>query len=195
MNKQNSVIGCGYIPRDVEAICLKSNRKAELGEVEYKIIAEPCERVWSNGTLLSFSWPKTEKRMTVNVLDANTGLMYAVEYEPANLVRSTPEPGADKHGEKVEFIDRARQIVEELNAMFSAGGGISDKCGVAFFSISENGDGKTSTGAAFVAGRGDRVINSISAACSKDPQALELVKRGTMEAMLRSTFTGCEKKE
>lgn len=197
MNKQNSVIGCGYIPRDVEAICLKSNRKAELGEVEYKIIAEPYEREWSNGmgVLLPFGRPETGKRMTVNVLDANTGLTYAVEYEPANLVRTTPEPGADKHGGKVEFINRTRQIVEELNTMFSAGGGISDKCGVAFFSISDNGDGKTSTGAAFVAGRGDRVIDSISAACSKDPQALELVKRGTMEAMLRSMFTGSEKKE
>lgn len=195
MNKENSVIGCGYIPRDVEAICLKTNREAELGEVEYKIIDELYEREWSNGMLLPFGGPETEKRMTVNVLDANTGLTYAVEYEPANLVRPSMEPKTDKPEGKVEFINRAQQIIEELNAMFSAGGGISDKCGVAFFSISDNGDGKTSTGAAFVAGRGDRVIDSISAACSKDPQALELVKRGTMESMLRSMFTGSEKKE
>lgn len=54
MNKQNSVIGCGYIPRDVEAICLKTNREAELGEVEYKIIAEPYEREWIIETFSPF---------------------------------------------------------------------------------------------------------------------------------------------
>lgn len=123
MNKENSVIGCGYIPRDVEAICLKTNREAELGEVEYKIIAEPYEREWSGGMLLPFGMPKAEKRMTVNVLDANTGLTYAVEYEPANLVRITSEPKTDKPREKVEFIDRVQQIAEELAGIFSAGGG------------------------------------------------------------------------
>lgn len=123
MNKENSVIGCGYIPRDVEAICLKTNREAELGEVEYKIIDELYEREWSNGMLLPFGGPETEKRMTVNVLDANTGLTYAVEYEPANLVRPSMEPKTDKPEGKVEFINRAQQIIEELNAMFSAGGG------------------------------------------------------------------------
>lgn len=125
MNKENSVIGCGYIPRDVEAICLKTKREAELGEVEYKIIAEPYEREWSNemGMLLPFGRPETEKRMTINVLDINTGLTYAVEYEPANLVRSTPKPGVGKPEGKVEFIDRAGQIVEELKEIFNNGGG------------------------------------------------------------------------
>lgn len=194
MNKENSVIGCGYIPRNALAVCLKTNANTRLGEVVYKIIKDPYERVFERQELFAMM-PRRQKRMAVNVLDANTGLTYAVEYEPANLVRSTPEPGADKHGEKVEFADRAQQIAEELAGIFSAGGGISDKCGVVFFSISDNGDDKTSTGAVFVAGRGDRVIDSISAACSKDPKVLELVKRGTMEAMLRSMFTGSEKKE
>ena len=123
MNKENSVIGCGYIPRDVEAICLKTNREAELGEVEYKIIAEPYEREWSGGMLLPFGMPKAEKRMTVNVLDKNTGLTYAVEYEPANLVRTVSEPKTDKSGEKVDFVERARQIAEELGEIFNNGGG------------------------------------------------------------------------
>lgn len=126
MNKQNSIIGCGYIPRDVEAICLKTNQEAELGEVEYKIIAEPYEREWeytpfSLGLLPAST--KTEKRMTVNVLDANTGLTYAVEYEPANLVRPSVEPKANKPGETVDFMERARQITEELADIFNSGGG------------------------------------------------------------------------
>ncbi len=195
MNKENSVIGCGYIPRDVKAICLKTERESNLGEVEYKIISEIHERVWSNGMILPFGRPETEKRMTVNILDENTGLTYAVEYEPANLVRTTPEPEADKPEGKVEFADRARQIAEELAGIFSAGGGISDKCGVVFFTISDNGDGKTDSSAAFVGGRADRICESIAAACSKNSKVLGIVKRGVMEAMLHSVFTGSEKKE
>lgn len=137
MNKQNSVIGCGYIPRDVEAICLKTNREAELGEVEYKIIAEPYEREWSNGMLLPFGRPEIEKRMTVDVLDVNTGLTYAVEYEPANLVRPSREPRADKHVEKVEFVERARQIVEELEEIFNNGGDFGKVRCCVFFDLGQ----------------------------------------------------------
>lgn len=193
MNKQNSVIGCGYIPRDVEAICLKTNREAELGEVEYKIIAEPYEREWIIETFfpVSIGVSKTEKRMTVNVLDANTGLTYAVEYEPANLVRIASEPKTDKPGEKVDFVERARQIVEELGEIFNNGGGISEKCGVAFFSISDNGDGKTSSASTFIGGRGDRIIDCI-ATCAENPKAVELVTKGVIRATLR-TMAGAGK--
>lgn len=187
MNGQKSIIGCGYIPRNVEAICLKTNREAELGEVEYKIIAEPYEREWIIETFfpVSIGVSKTEKRMTVNVLDANTGLTYAVEYEPANLVRKAPEPGADKSGEKVDFVGRARQIVEELAEIFNNGGGISEKCGVAFFSISDNGDGKTSSVNNFLGGRSNRIIDCI-ATCAKNPKAVELVTMGVTKATLRT---------
>lgn len=187
MNKENSVIGCSYIPRDVEAICLKTNREAELGEVEYKIIAEPYEREWIIETIfpVSIGMSKTEKRMAVNVLDANTGLMYAVEYEPANLVRPSREPRADKHVEKVEFVERARQIVDELEEIFNNGGGISEKCGVAFFSISDNGDGKTSSVNNFLGGRGDRIIDCI-ATCAENHKAVELVTKGVMKATVRT---------
>lgn len=195
MNKQNSVIGCGYIPRDVEAICLKTNREAELGEVEYKIIAEPYEREWEctplNFQLFHIEPTRTEKRMTVNVLDANTGLTYAVEYEPANLVRPSMEPKTDKPGEKVDFVERARQIVEELGEIFNNGGGISEKCGVAFFSISDNGDGKTSSANTFLGGRGDRIIDCI-ATCAENSKAVELVTKGVIRATLR-TMAGAGK--
>lgn len=135
MNKQNSIIGCGYIPRDVEAVCLKTKREAELGNVEYKIIAEPYEREWIIETIfpVSIGVSKTEKRMTVNVLDANTGLTYAVEYEPANLVRTVSEPKTDKPGEKVDFVERARQIVEELGEIFNNGGGFRKSVVLRFF--------------------------------------------------------------
>ena len=72
--------------------------------------------------------------MTINVLDINTGLTYAVEYEPANLVRSTPKPGVGKPEGKVEFIDRAGQIVEELKEIFNNGvGGFRKSAVLRFF--------------------------------------------------------------
>lgn len=189
MNKQNSIIGCGYIPRNVQAVCLKTKTNATLGEIEYKIINEPYERIFERREIFLMT-PRSQKHMAVNVLDKNTGLTYAVEYEPANLVRTVSEPKTDKPGEKVEFIDRAQQIAEELAGIFSAGGGISDKCGVVFFTISDNGDGKTDSGAAFVGGRADRICQSIAAACSKNSKVLELVKRGVTEAMLCRVFGG-----
>lgn len=180
MNNQKSIIGCGYIPRNVQAVCLKTNANTKLGEVAYKIIEDPYERVFERQGIFPTT-PLRQKRMAVNVRDANTGLMYAVEYEPANLVRPSIEPKADKPEEKVEFSERANQIVKELAGIFSKGE-ISEKCGVAFFSISANGDGTTSVDS-FLGGRADRIIDSV-ATCAKNPKALELVTGGALKATL-----------
>jgi hypothetical protein len=201
MDKQNSIIGCGYIPRNVEAICLETNQEAELGEVEYKIIAEPYEREWG---YMPFNLGTFLARVTVNVFDVSTGLTYAVEYEPANLVRSTSEHKNDQLEEPVDFSTRAEQIARELKALFEAEeGGISDKHGVLFFAISDDGNDKTSTCSGFIGGRNDRVKHAIFAACSQNPKALEIMKQGTMEAMFQGTmeamslrvFSRKEKKE
>lgn len=197
MNNQKSIIGCRYIPRGVEAICLKTEREAKLGEVEYKIIAEPYERAWVIETIcpVSIGVSKTEKRMTVNVLDANTGLTYAVEYEPANLVRSTSVPKTVQPGEPVDFATRAGQIAEELKAMFDPVCWLSDTCGVAFIAVSDDGNDKTSTCVGFLGGRGSRVSEAIASACSKNPQVLEIVKRASIEAMFHRIFDGDNKKK
>ena len=42
--EQKSIIGCGYMPRDVKAVCLKTDHETLLDGVEYKIIAAPYER-------------------------------------------------------------------------------------------------------------------------------------------------------
>lgn len=122
MNNQKSIIGCGYIPRKVQAVCLKTDANAQLGEVEYKIIKDPYERVFEHRELFAMM-PTRQKRMAVNVLDANTGLTYAVEYEPANLVCSTSEPKTSQPGKPVDFITGAVQIAEELKVMFNPAGG------------------------------------------------------------------------
>lgn len=187
MSKQ-SIIGRGYIPRDALAVCLKTGSDTRLGEVEYKIIHDPYERIFEDRRVFAALTPRRLKLMAVNVLDANTGLTYAVEYKPVNLVCETPqteEPKSSESDKKVDFIERVTQITKELQTLFNTEAGIYDKCGIAFFSISDNGDGKTSSGNGFVAGRGERIIDSISAACLEYSQVLELVECGVQKAKMR----------
>ena len=154
MSNQKSIIGCGYIPLEMQAVCLKTNMNTNLGDIVYKIITAPYERVFVRKNLFDLT-PKECKRMAVDVVDEYTGLTYAVEYEPANLVHPTSESKTDQPGEPVDFATRAGQIAEELKSMFnSAGEGISDKCGVAFFAVSDDGNDKTSTCVGFLGGRG-----------------------------------------
>lgn len=195
MNDQKSIIGCRYIPRKVQAVCLKTDANTQLGEVVYKIIKDPYERVFEHREFFAMM-PTRQKRMAVNVLDANTGLTYAVEYEPANLVRSTSVPKADQPGEPVDFATRAGQIAEELKVMFEpAGGGISDKCGVAFFAVSDDGNDKTLTHSGFVGGQGGRVSEAIASVCSKNPKVFEVVKHASIKVMLHQIFDGDNKKK
>lgn len=162
----------------------------KLGEGVYKIIKDPYELVLGGIRL------RPRGYMAVDVLDALTGLTYAVKYEPANLVRSTLESKTDQSGEPVDFATRAKQITEEFKVMFDpAGGGISDKCGVAFFAVSDDGNDKTSTCVGFVGGQGGRVSEAIASACSKNPQVLEVVKHATIKAMLHRIFDGDNKKK
>lgn len=136
--------------------------------------------------------------MFVNVLDERSGRTYQVVYEPANLLEHTnsDKPKNDQSGEPVDFATRAKQITEEFKVMFDpAGGGISDKCGVAFFAVSDDGNDKTSTCVGFVGGQGGRVSEAIASACSKNPQVLEVVKHASIKAMLHRIFDGDNKKK
>lgn len=190
MNGQKSIVGCGYISHNAQAICLKTYTDAKLGEGVYRIIKDPYELVVCGRMF------RSRKYMVVNVLDAFTGLTYAVKYEPANLVRSTSASKTDQPGEPVDFATRAGQIAEELKVMFDpAGGGISDKCGVAFFAVSDDGNDKTSTCVGFVGGQGGRVSEAIASACSKNPQVLEVVKHASIKAVLHRIFDGDNKKK
>lgn len=91
-----SIIGFGYTPNNAKAVCLKTNSETRLGAVEYKIIADPYEREFVELVPVPLSFFGEKKKvphnaMAVNVLDAATGLTYAVEYAPANLVRPPKE--------------------------------------------------------------------------------------------------------
>lgn len=106
----------------MQAVCLKTNMNTNLGDIVYKIITAPYERVFVRKNLFDLT-PKECKRMAVDVVDEYTGLTYAVEYEPANLVHPTSESKTDQPGEPVDFATRAGQIAEELKSMFNSAGG------------------------------------------------------------------------
>lgn len=197
MSNQKSIIGRKYIACGMaKAIDLNLKQEVNLGtKQQYTIIDDPYVCEYYRPTLAPFDLsPRKVKMMAVKVRDDRTGLTYAVEYHPASLVcddRVDVQPG-----EPVDFAIRAGQIAEELKAVFDpAGGGISDKCGVAFFAVSDDGNDKTSTCVGFIGGRGGRVSEAIASACSKNPQALEIVKRASIEAMLHRIFDGDNKKK
>ena len=95
-----SIIGFGYKPNFAKAVCLKTNSTTRLGDVEYKIIADPYEREFVELEPVPLSLFGEKKKvlhteMAVNVLDSVTGLTYAVEYAPANIsVRPRSTNGA-----------------------------------------------------------------------------------------------------
>lgn len=189
MNNQKSIVGRRYIACGVKAIDLNLNQEVNLGtKQKYTIIDDPyvCEYYRPSLPPLDLT-PRKVKMMAVKVRDDRTGLTYAVEYHPANLVcddRVDAQPGCP-----ADFTTRAVQIAEELKVMFDpAGGGISDKCGVAFFAVSDDGNDKTSTSVGFVGGQGGRVSEAIASACSKNPQVLEVVRHASIKAMLHRIF-------
>lgn len=91
-----SIIGFGYKPNNAKAVCLKTNCETRLGDAEYQIIADPYERKFVELEPVPLSLFGEKKKvqhtaMAINVLDSVTGLTYAVEYEPANLIRPPKE--------------------------------------------------------------------------------------------------------
>lgn len=192
-----SIIGCKYVANGTKAIDLNLRRKAELGTThKYTIIADPyvCEYYCSPFPDFMQLSPRKVKMMAVNIHDDRTGLTYAVEYNPANLVcedRTTNRPQTS-----VDFATRTQQIADELKVVFdSAGEGFSDKCGVAFFAVSDDGNDKTSTCTGFLGGRGNLVAAAIASACSKNPKVFEVVKRASIGTMVHQIFDGGDKKK
>ena len=124
MSNQKSIIGRKYIACGMaKAIDLNLKQEVSLGtKQQYTIIDDPYVCEYYRPTLAPFDLsPRKVKMMAVKVRDDRTGLTYAVEYHPANLVcddRVDVQPG-----EPVDFATRAGQIAEELKAMFDPAGG------------------------------------------------------------------------
>lgn len=123
MNNQKSIVGRRYIACGVKAIDLNLNQEVNLGtKQKYTIIDDPyvCEYSCPSLPPLDLT-PRKVKMMAVKVRDDRTGLTYAVEYHPANLVcddRVDAQPGCP-----ADFTTRAVQIAEEFKVMFDPAGG------------------------------------------------------------------------
>lgn len=194
MTNKKSLIGRRYIARGVKAVDLILRQEVELGTNHpYTIITDPYVFKYCPMPILGWALHNV-KMMVVNVLDDRTGLAYAVKYNPANLV--CDDLPTCRPETPVDFATSVEQIATELKVVFdSAGGGISDKCGIALFAISDDGNDKTSTSMCFLGGKGKRIIEAIASACSKNPQTFEFVKRASIEAMLHQIFDGDNKKK
>lgn len=196
MSNQKSIIGRKYIACGMaKAIDLNLKQEVNLGtKQQYTIIDDPYVCEYYRPTLAPFDLsPCKVKMMAVKVRDDRTGLTYAVEYHPASLVcddRVDVQPGSLSISLPVPG-----RSPKNSKLCSTCGGGISDKCGVAFFAVSDDGNDKTSTCVGFLGGRGGRVSEAIASACSKNPQALEIVKRASIEAMLHRIFDGDNKKK
>lgn len=189
-----SIIGFGYKPNFAKAVCLKTNSTTRLGDVEYKIIADPYEREFVELEPVPLSLFGEKKKvlhteMAVNVLDSVTGLTYAVEYAPANLIRppkeykwgdieilvgNRPLPVATidiakekKPGKSTDFIQRMKEIINELEAMINADPDFEKDCGLGIFAMRKATDGKAHTGVSFICGAEKNVVDSLVAAGMK----------------------------
>lgn len=143
---QKSIIGCGYVPRDARAVCLKTDRETLLDSVEYKIIAAPYERVFiktvhnPGGTRVRY------QAMAVNVLNPLTGLTYAVEYHPANLVRKDAAASESPKMDSAAYIKQIRSLAQALDQMAKDNPDVENDCGILLIYNRINEDGKTYTG-------------------------------------------------
>lgn len=196
-----SIIGFGYKPNNAKAVCLKTNCETRLGDVEYKIIADPYEREFVRVISQPLSLFSEEKKvrynsMAVNVLDPVTGLTYAVEYAPANLVR-TPKGykwgdveitigGARVAVKKPKehrpaamtpdtFLRRMKEIVEEIDEMTEENPELKERCAVAFFAAKSNGTEKTADGVCLVSGKEEILADSILIPAKKDKIIADMI--------------------
>lgn len=200
-----SIIGFGYKPNYAKAVCLKTNSTTRLGDVEYKIIADPYEREFVELEPVPLSLFGEKKKvlqnaMAVNVLDSVTGLTYAVEYAPANLIRPPKEykwgdieilVGGRRLPVKTitrecerkrpavmdsdAFLRRMKEIAQEIDDITDANPDLLGGCSVAFFAANKTNAGLTANGVSRVCGNPENLVDSISIPAKKNKNIAEVI--------------------
>ena len=116
MSNQKSIIGCGYIPLEMQAVCLKTNMNTNLGDIVYKIITAPYERVFVRKNLFDLT-PKECKRMAVDVVDEYTVCrrVRTREPRPPNVgIQNRPARGTCRFRYPCRADRRGTQIYVQL---------------------------------------------------------------------------------
>jgi hypothetical protein len=200
-----SIIGFGYKPNYAKAVCLKTNSTTRLGDVEYKIIADPYEREFVELEPVPLSLFGEKKKvlqnaMAVNVLDSVTGLTYAVEYAPANLIRPPKEykwgdieilVGGRRLPVKTitrecerkrpavmdsdAFLRRMKEIAQEIDDITDANPDLLGGCSVAFFAANKTNAGLTTNSVSRVCGNPENLVDSISIPAKKNKNIAEVI--------------------
>ena len=200
-----SIIGFGYKPNYAKAVCLKTNSTTRLGDVEYKIIADPYEREFVELEPVPLSLFGEKKKvlhteMAVNVLDSVTGLTYAVEYAPANLIRPPkeykwgdieilvggrrlPVKTITRERERKRpavmdsdaFLRRMKEIAQEIDDITDANPDLLGGCSVAFFAANKTNAGLTTNGVSRVCGNPENLVDSISIPAKKNKNIAEVI--------------------
>lgn len=187
-----TIIGCGYVPRDVKAVCLKTDHETLLDGVEYKIIAAPYERSFiklhnPGGTRVQYD------AMAVNVLDPLTGLTYAVEYHPANLVRENTEPpqAAAPESSKMDsaaYIEKIISYAEALDKIAKDNPEVGNDCGVLLIFGRINENEKRCTGGGVVGGNSLALQIGLEETCRKKPEVIPLLAKVVENVASRRAF-------
>jgi len=191
--EQKSILGCGYVPRDARAVCLKTDCEILLGDVEYKIIAAPYEREFiktlhnPGGTRVRY------KAMAVNVLDPLTGLTYAVEYHPANLVRengAAPQVAANEPSkmDSAAYIEKINTFVKTLDRIVKDNPEIENDCGVLLIFNRIDEGGKTCTGGRLFGGNSRALQVGLEKACRENPQFYPFLAKVAENVASRRAF-------
>ena len=200
-----SIIGFGYKPNYAKTVCLKTNSTTRLGDVEYKIIADPYEREFVELEPVPLSLFGEKKKvlqnaMAVNVLDSVTGLTYAVEYAPANLIRPPKEykwgdieilVGGRRLPVKTitrecerkrpavmdsdAFLRRMKEIAQEIDDITDANPDLLGGCSVAIFAANKTNAGLTTNGVSRVCGNPENLVDSISIPAKKNKNIAEVI--------------------
>lgn len=199
-----SIIGFGYKPNYAKAVCLKTNSTTRLGDVEYKIIADPYEREFVELEPVPLSLFGEKKKvlhtaMAVNVLDSVTGLTYAVEYAPANLIRPPkeykwgdieilvggrrlPVKTITRERERKRpavmdsdaFLRRMKEIAQEIDDI-TENPDLPNGCSVAFFAANKTNAGLTTNGVCRVCGSQEALVDCISIPAKKNEDIAEVI--------------------
>ena len=196
--EQKSIIGCGYVPLDVKAKCLKTKTEAKLGIHTYRIISDPYEGVLVKRVCPPFS-PLEEyretryKAMAVNILDPRTGLTYAVEYHPANLVREnaeSPQAAASESSkmDSAAYIEKIISYAEALNKIAKDNPEIGNDCGVLLIFGRINENEKSCAGGGFVGGNSCALRIGLEKACRRKPKVYPLLAKVVENVASKKAF-------
>lgn len=195
----SKIIGTTYNATNLRALDLETQTSVNLGSRKYVVISEPYKKAFQkprNEFLCMFPLMWTAEQVWINVLDPVTDRTYAVLFIPARVKGTPGVQDAPKPKKPADFIQRAREIADELNAMAKADPDFGKKCGVAFFAMQRKADDKGFFGAAFVGGGKKNIIDGMVAATDdvKNTDVADVLSKAGQRATINSFFNQVIKK-